>query len=670
MCALCGQAGKTPGGYGCLDVSAASYQDSSDSGGSGDVAAPVVIDPGPEGQNPGSGGDTVPGSTATTFTQSNDSYVRGYINSSGDQDWYRVNLVVGQQYTFALNGFGTGAIDDPYLRVFNSAGVQLTFDDDSGPLLGSRLTYTAPAPGIYYVSAGGFGAGDTGQYILTMNDGATPYFPVVTVGDITDYLTNTYWEVNGDAAGKWGVSSVTFNVQGLEPERAALARIAFQTWADVANLTFVETTGAAQITLDDTTADSAFSSSSTSGGTITSSSINVSTDWYGGIDAVDSYTLQTFIHEIGHSLGLGHSGPYNGSATYGIDNVYANDSWQMTLMSYMDQVDASTGSYRFTMTPQMADILAVQRLYGAPNTRTGDTVYGFGSTAGFGTLGVNLYNFAFYSQAPALTIFDSGGTDTLNASNYSQNQVIDLRGGYFSNIGGLVGNIGIYTTAVIENAIGGSGADTITGNAADNTLNGGAGADLLNGGGGGDALDGGADTDTADYSGAGSRVAVDLIYGASSFGWFGDVYGGSDAIGDSYVSIERVIGSSFADSLTGSDNADRLEGGNGDDVLSGRAGNDTLVGGAGDDLLIGGGGDDTFVFVSGDGHDIVSDFVAGNAGGDLISLGGYGVSSFADLGSHMSQVGNDVVIFFDAANQITLQNVLQSNLNAQDFLFS
>src|SRR5215813_3553346 len=159
-------------------------------------------------------------------------------------------------------------------------------------------------------------------------------------------------------------------------------------------------------------------------------------------------------------------------------------------MSYMAESNYGGASYRFTMTPMIADILAIQNLYGAATTHTGDTVYGFGSTAG------SMYNFSTYSTAPSLTIYDSGGTDTLDASGYSQNQVIDLTGGSFSNIGGLVGNICIYTTSVIENAIGGSGNDTITGNAADNVLNGGAGNDALVGGAGADVLIGGIGNDT------------------------------------------------------------------------------------------------------------------------------------------------------------------------------
>jgi serralysin len=467
MCVYCAQVGKAAGGFGCADVPAMTVDAKSDARAvdlqGGATFAPTIATDDPVSQNPGPGGDTVPGTTSTTFSVTNDAYVRGYINTSGDQDWYQVTLTAGQQYTFFLNGFGVGAIRDPYVRVFNAAGVLVAENDDSGPLNGSRLSYAPSASGTYYVSAGGYvppiGAGSTGQYLLTMNDGGSPFSPTVSLTDVADYLSNSYWEVNGVAPAKWNITSITYKTTGLEPERAVLARIAFQAWADVTGLTFTEiTSGTAKITLDDTTANAAFENSTTSGGVINSATINVSTDWYGGIDAIDSYTLQTFIHEIGHSLGLGHGGPYNGSANPGVDNVYANDSWHLSVMSYFDQFEMNVSSFRFIMTPEMADILAVQRYYGTPNTRPGDTIYGFGSNAGFtvvsgsGIQAVNLYNFAAYTQAPAFTIYDGAGIDTLDASGYSQTQLIDLRGGNFSHIGGLTGNIGIYTTTVIENA--------------------------------------------------------------------------------------------------------------------------------------------------------------------------------------------------------------------------
>jgi serralysin len=492
MCVLCTFAGKAAGGYGCIDAASAG------DGGNGEITnAPQPDNGGTSYESTST--DTVAGSTGTSSTLSIDAAVRGYVNVTGDQDWYRVDLVAGHQYTFALNGFGVGAIQDPYLRLFNASGAQIAFDDDSGPLAGSKITFTASATGTYYVSAGGYGSG-IGQYMLTMNDGATPFMPTVSVQDAADYLTNTYWEVNGSRDRHFSSHTITFNVDGLEPERATLARTALLLWSDVANLTFVETHGSADITFDDTQAGAFSSSTITAGGLITSSSVNVETTWYGGSDAIDSYTLQTFIHEIGHAIGLGHAGAYNGSASYGIDNIYANDTWQMTVMSYMAQNNYGGDSYRFTMTPMMADILAVQEMYGAAATRTGDTVYGFGSTAG------SIYDFATFTSAPALTIYDSGGTDTLNASGYSQNQTIDLRPGSFSNIGGLVGNIGIYTTAVIENAVGGSGNDTIIGNDANN---------LLTGGAGNDAIDGGAGIDSAIFSGARAAYTISALGGTS-----------------------------------------------------------------------------------------------------------------------------------------------------------
>src|SRR6266508_3960674 len=105
----------------------------------------------------------------------------------------------------------------------------------------------------------------------------------------------------------------------------------------------------------------------------------------------------------------------------------------------------------------MADIYAVGSMYGvASATRTGDTVYGFNSNAGA------VFNFGNYTSAPALTIYDSGGNDTLDCSGYSAAQTIDLHSGAFSSVGGLINNFGITDTATTEKAIGGSGNDKLT----------------------------------------------------------------------------------------------------------------------------------------------------------------------------------------------------------------
>ncbi|MFX7772380.1 M10 family metallopeptidase C-terminal domain-containing protein, partial [Acinetobacter baumannii] len=89
---------------------------------------------------------------------------------------------------------------------------------------------------------------------------------------------------------------------------------------------------------------------------------------------------------------------------------------------------------------------------------TGDTVYGFNNTAGA------IYDFSSYFPAPALTIYDGGGIDTLDCSGYSNNQIIDLRAGSFSSVGGLTNNIGIALGVTLEKAVGGSGNDTLIAN--------------------------------------------------------------------------------------------------------------------------------------------------------------------------------------------------------------
>ncbi|WP_199084622.1 calcium-binding protein [Bosea sp. ASV33] len=107
----------------------------------------------------------------------------------------------------------------------------------------------------------------------------------------------------------------------------------------------------------------------------------------------------------------------------------------------------------------------------------------------------------------------------------------------------------------------------------------------------------------------------------------------------------------------------------GADTISGSGWNDTLYGAAGDDTLTGGAGNDVFVFGAGFGKDIITDFVAGAASGDVIE---FNDAVFADLSSVLaaaSQAGADTVITYDANNTITLKNVTMSNLHQDDFRF-
>lgn len=332
------------------------------------------------------------------------------------------------------------------------------------------------------------------------------------------------------------------------------------------------------------------------------------------------YGYQVLTHEIGHALGLSHPAAYNAgegvTITYSADAVYYEDSRQYTIMSYFSEsntggnFNTGSGARQYSAAPLLDDIAAAQRLYGANvTTRTGDTVYGFNATA----------DRAWFAATTAATdvifaVWDAGGTDTLDFSGYVENQLIDLRQGAFSNVGGLTGNVAIAINAVIENAVGGSGADAIFGNSGANRLTGGAGADTI---------DGGLGLDTAVFSGA--RASYTITTGPSSY-----TVTGSDGVSDVVKNVETLLFSDQAvalgpnsrtivsgdrldnlmvvdglfganfyglggnDTLQGGALADYLDGGIGDDRLSGGDGADILVGGFGNDTVDGGAGVDWF----------------------------------------------------------------------------
>ena len=268
--------------------------------------------------------------------------------------------------------------------------------------------------------------------------------------------------------------------------------------------------------------------------------------WFGtqynfSLAKLGNYYFTTALHELGHAVGLKHSQEAGGPANVAVPS--AHDDSEYTVMSYRSYVGGSTTSgytneaYGYSQTYMANDILALQTMYGADYaTQSSNTVYTWNATTGqefINGVGQLAPGGGVGGSANRIyeTVWDGGGVDTYDLSNYTTNLSINLNPGassVFSSTqlaylgdghyaSGNVYNAYLYNgdaRSYIDNAIGGSGNDTIIGNAIANTLNGGSGNDTITGGAGNDTIIGGAGTDTAVYSG--SRASYTISYNATT----------------------------------------------------------------------------------------------------------------------------------------------------------
>jgi serralysin len=567
--------------------------------------------------------------------------VGGTFDTITDKDWYAVTLEAGKRYKINVDDTIGDESGDTFLGLYDSNGALILSDDDSGIRDNAAIGYTVTQTGTYFLSAETLNI--VGTYALTVKE--VPVLVEFSIDEVADFLIEgTHSREAYDISGS---TTITYNFDALGPGAQALALQAMQAWADLTPLVFTAASvGTAQIIYTDDldfvnghpeTGESASNLNSYSGaGVISGSELNVSSNWNGGNTTLDSYTYQTFLHELGHALGLGHGGPYNGGAVYDVDNVYLNDSYAFSVMSYFDQAESGYfGDFRLTLGPQLADVVAIQDLYGAnPTTRNGDTVYGFNSTE------TDIHDFTQLIGPPSLAIYDTGGIDTLDFSGYAQDQNINLNIETHSDVNGIAGVISIARNTVIENAIGGSAVDTITGNSANNVLTGNAGDDIL---------DGGAGTDYAAYNLSSLSDYTIVDNGGGNF----TVTANSGTEGSDTLSnieflriggVDHALGVSpfteGADNYTGTEGDDILDALGGNDIVNGAGGNDTIYGRLGDDQLDGGAGNDYLdgdngidTLLGGDGDDTIltgfkADIVDGGAGNDTVD---YSLSDYAHV---------------------------------------
>ena len=635
-----------------------------------------------------------PDGTSTPYSINVGDVFSGSLTYGSDAyDWVAVNLTAGTSYIATLAGYdsGSGTLDDPYFYLYDSSGTLIAYNDDGGPGYESLLSFVASYTGTYYLVASSYNANDTGTYEMSIVEDVPP--APGTLDELAAFLTDGYWESTGRAGRSFDTSSsnvITVNLTGLTAEGQQLARWALEAWEMVANLDFVEVTSGGDLTFDDNDSG-AYSTSTTVGSEIISSHVNVSTDWIASYGTtLDSYSFQTFVHEIGHALGLGHQGAYNGSATYGVDETFGNDSWQLSIMSYFSQTENTTtdATFGWLLTTMMADIIAIQNLYGeagASSATAGDTTWGANSNLG-NYLGALLNSVlegttsALYGgDDVALTIYDRDGNDTLDLTPSTTNDTVRLGEGSFSDIGGGTGNVGIDRGTLIENVLAGSGNDLIFGNWTGNNISGNGGSDTIWAAGGNDTISGGA---SGDEMGGGN--GDDRIWGGggndTAWGGRGDDILGGDA-GNDYMGgnadndtmyggtgddtllggggRDLIYGDDDNDSLSGSWGRDTINGGDGNDYLGGDEGEDELYGGNGNDTL--GGGDSADALWAGAGND----WLYGGTGNDTLG-GGTEADRLFGGGDNDQLLGGDGDDTLDGQSG---NDTLEGGLGADTFVF-
>jgi len=400
-----------------------------------------------------------------------------------------------------------------------------------------------------------------------------------------------------------------------------------------------------------------------------------------------NYAWAVMIHELGHALGLRHGHAASGDFAA---LPAAMDSKEFSIMTYrayvgQDPVSSRAEFWSFPQSWMMVDILALQRLYGADyGHHAGDSTYMWNPATGQMSID-GIGQAAPGGNKVFLTIWDGGGTDTYDLSNYATSVSIDLRPGKWSitshaqradlNLDeswnptqlaqGNVYNSLLFRgneASLIENAVGGAAGDVIRGNTAANLLRGGnggdslsgeAGADTLLGEDGADTLFGGAGNDSF-AGGLGNDVyfvddwTADTVSEVGGGGYDRVMSGWDWTLGDGFERLTLTgsldawgFGNEAANRLDGNANGNLLEGRGANDVIFGLAGADTLVGGVGADRLDGGAGADLFRFDSlAERGDIIANY---NGFDDAIAVSVTGFRGGLVAGMNLGATGRFVI---------------------------
>lgn len=436
--------------------------------------------------------------------------IEGAIAGEGDFDRFTIALLEGEQLILDVDGV-TGDLDSLLTLIGFGSVDDAPLDPGSAPhpvvdgaTLDSLLIFRAPYSGTFRFQIEAFDGLSTGSYKIHVSVGPPISEAELLQEDIDALISGSQWDTSRLTYG-FPTSPSQYaddshdgepdnNFEAFNAVQQAAVRSILATIANVSNLSFTVAANPGTANLryamsDATDVAYAYYPGGPIGG---SAWFNNSSGMFDR-PVIGNYAWHAILHETGHALGLKHG--------HEMPAISADrDSLEYSVMTYRsypghnEHLGYANESWGFPQSLMMLDIAALQKMYGADFTHNGtDTVYRWSATTGEmtingaaqGTPGVNRI---------FLTVWDGGGEDTYDFSGYTTGLFVDLRPGEWTktsqvqlaNLGndhyarGNIANALLFEgdeRSMIENVIGGSGADVITANAVRNRLTGGAGSD-------------------------------------------------------------------------------------------------------------------------------------------------------------------------------------------------
>jgi Ca2+-binding RTX toxin-like protein len=315
----------------------------------------------------GSGDDH--GNTASAATQVDvSSSSEGDIEYGKDVDWFRFDATEGVAYELRTSLDG---LSDSTLTLYGPDGTtQLAFNDDADDSLASRIDWTAPATGTYYVRVAAYGDAQTGTYSLEVSGpppvsgvlaveirdaeivegGGSTSATVIRSGSIASPLVvalqssdTTEAVVPNTVTIPAGASSVNFQVAGVQDDLVdggqsvtiSATALGFSAWP--ATVLVADQDGG----VDDDHGDSAADATPVAMPSVTSGNIETGkdVDWFQfTAQAGGKYVLRTSLDKLGDSTLYLY-------ATDGTTLLASNDDDDQSLASRIEWTAPADGTY-------------------------------------------------------------------------------------------------------------------------------------------------------------------------------------------------------------------------------------------------------------------------------------------------------------------------------------